>query len=144
MTGLLDPITEIALFIGAMSGITLLLLVAAFAGGTSRRLSRRLQEVSIQVAKPPVAWKGIPYVESLNVDLDRLKTEHVLFEGSAREGVPHFPQNVNIAADRNLIDVRFPVQFVLRPHLDFRGLQRRHRAVVRGGVPAQPGRRFDA
>jgi bifunctional enzyme CysN/CysC len=30
-------------------------------------------------------------------------------------------ENVNIVADRNLIDLRFPVQYVLRPHLDFRG-----------------------
>ncbi len=30
-------------------------------------------------------------------------------------------ENVNIVADRNLIDLRFPVQYVLRPNLDFRG-----------------------
>jgi len=30
-------------------------------------------------------------------------------------------ENVNITADRNLVDFRFPVQTVLRPHLDFRG-----------------------
>jgi bifunctional enzyme CysN/CysC len=33
----------------------------------------------------------------------------------------HHLENVNIAADRNLIDFRFPVQYVLRPHLNFRG-----------------------
>ena len=54
--------------------------------------------VTIQVAKPPAAWKGIPYVESLRLDLDRLTAATRLFEGPAREGVPHFPQNVNIAA----------------------------------------------
>jgi aspartate dehydrogenase len=57
-----------------------------------------VDEVSIQVAKPPAAWKGITYVESLGVDLDRLQGPTTLFEGPAREGVPHFPQNVNIAA----------------------------------------------
>jgi len=57
-----------------------------------------VDEASIQVAKPPVAWKGIPYVERLGVDLERLKEPRTLFEGTAREGVPHFPQNVNIAA----------------------------------------------
>ncbi len=30
-------------------------------------------------------------------------------------------ENVNIATDRNLVDMRFPVQNVLRPHLNFRG-----------------------
>lgn len=57
-----------------------------------------VDEASIQVAKPPAAWKKIEYVESLGVDLDALREARVLFEGSAREGVPHFPQNVNIAA----------------------------------------------
>jgi aspartate dehydrogenase len=57
-----------------------------------------VDRVSIRVAKPPAAWKGIPYVEKLGVDLDALRAPRTLFEGPAREGVPHFPQNVNIAA----------------------------------------------
>jgi aspartate dehydrogenase len=57
-----------------------------------------VDEASIQVAKPPAAWKGIPYVERSGFRLDGLKGPLTLFEGSAREGVPHFPQNVNIAA----------------------------------------------
>jgi aspartate dehydrogenase len=57
-----------------------------------------VEQVSIQVAKPPAAWKGIPYVEKSGVDLSALTSAHTLFEGSAHEGVPHFPQNVNIAA----------------------------------------------
>ena len=57
-----------------------------------------VDEVSIAVTKPPAAWKGIAYVEGLGIDLDRLEAATTLFEGSAREGVPHFPANVNIAA----------------------------------------------
>jgi bifunctional enzyme CysN/CysC len=33
----------------------------------------------------------------------------------------HHLEGVNIATDRNLVDMRFPVQYVLRPNLDFRG-----------------------
>jgi len=33
----------------------------------------------------------------------------------------HHLENVNISTDRNLIDMRFPVQYVLRPNLNFRG-----------------------
>jgi len=33
----------------------------------------------------------------------------------------HHLENVNISTDRNLIDMRLPVQYVLRPNLDFRG-----------------------
>lgn len=57
-----------------------------------------VDEASIQVAKPPAAWKGIPYVERSGVALDHMTSAVTLFEGPAREGVPHFPQNVNIAA----------------------------------------------
>jgi aspartate dehydrogenase len=57
-----------------------------------------VDEASIQVAKPPAAWKGIRYVEEKQFALDGLRAPLTLFEGPAREGVPHFPQNVNIAA----------------------------------------------
>jgi aspartate dehydrogenase len=64
-----------------------------------------VDEVSIRVAKPPAAWKGIPYVENLGVDLDALRAPRTLFEGPARQGVPHFPQNVNIAAVLSLAGI---------------------------------------
>jgi aspartate dehydrogenase len=64
-----------------------------------------VDEVSIRVAKPPAAWKGIPYVEARKVALDNLRQPVTLFEGAAREGVPHFPQNVNIAAVLSLAGI---------------------------------------
>ncbi len=64
-------------------------------------------EVEIAVTKPPAAWKNIAYVERLGVDLDRLPGPRVLFEGTAREGVPHFPQNVNIAAVLSMAGIGF-------------------------------------
>ena len=66
-----------------------------------------VDEVSIAVTKPPVAWKKIDYVERLGIDLDALTGPVTLFEGSAREGVPHFPANVNIAAVLSLAGVGF-------------------------------------
>jgi bifunctional enzyme CysN/CysC len=30
-------------------------------------------------------------------------------------------ENVNVSSDKNLVDFRFPVQYVIRPHQDFRG-----------------------
>ena len=57
-----------------------------------------VDEVRITIAKPPRAWKNIPFVERMGIDLDALTGPATLFEGSAREGVPHFPANVNIAA----------------------------------------------
>jgi len=33
----------------------------------------------------------------------------------------HCLENIHVSADRNLVDFRFPVQYVIRPHLNFRG-----------------------
>jgi len=66
-----------------------------------------VDEVTIAVTKPPAAWKGIAYVEKLGVDLDGLRASRVLFDGTAREGVPHFPANVNIAAVLSMAGIGF-------------------------------------
>ncbi|HZA95747.1 MAG TPA: aspartate dehydrogenase domain-containing protein, partial [Burkholderiaceae bacterium] len=66
-----------------------------------------VDEVTIAVTKPPAAWKSIPYVETLGIDLDCLDGPVTLFDGSAREGVPHFPANVNIAAALSLAGIGF-------------------------------------
>jgi len=66
-----------------------------------------VDDVTIAVAKPPAAWKGIPYVVKLGIDLERLTAPVTLYEGPARAGVPHFPANVNIAAVLSLAGIGF-------------------------------------
>ncbi len=66
-----------------------------------------VEEVTIAVTKPPAAWKGIAYVEKLKVDLDGLRGPLTLYEGPAREGVPLFPANVNIAAVLSMAGIGF-------------------------------------
>jgi len=66
-----------------------------------------VDQVTIAVTKAPAAWKGIPYVERLGVDLDSLSEPRTLFEGPAREGVPLFPANVNIAAVLSMAGIGF-------------------------------------
>jgi aspartate dehydrogenase len=81
-----------------------------------------VDEVSIQVAKPPAAWQGIAHVEALGIDLLRLDRPRTLFDGTARQGVPHFPQNVNIAAVLSLAGIgldRTRLKVVADPALAF-------------------------
>jgi len=81
-----------------------------------------VDEVTIAVTKPPAAWKGIAYVEKLGVDLDSLESPHVLFDGTARAGVPHFPANVNIAAALAMAGIGFDrtrLKVVADPTLKF-------------------------
>jgi sulfate adenylyltransferase large subunit len=56
------------------------------------------------------------------------------------EGTPllYHLEHVHIASDRNLIDVRFPVQWVIRPHSDEHHDYRGYAGVVAGGV-IKPG-----
>ena len=53
------------------------------------------------------------------------------FDGSS---LLHYLESVHIASDRNLTEFRFPVQYVIRPDLDFRG----YAGQVASGV-VQPG-----
>lgn len=79
-------------------------------------------EVEIAVTKPPAAWKDIPFVERLGIDLDRLGGATTLFDGTAREGVPHFPANVNIAAVLSMAGIGFDrtrLKVVADPALKF-------------------------
>lgn len=66
-----------------------------------------VDEVTIAVTKPPAAWKNIPYVGEMRVDLDTLTEPYVIYEGSARQGVPLFPANVNIAAVLSMAGIGF-------------------------------------
>lgn len=60
---------------------------------------------------PMSALLGLNLVESA-------KAEMPWYDGST---LMHMLDNTHIASDRNLIDFRYPVQYVNRPHLDFRG-----------------------
>ena len=66
-----------------------------------------VESVEIVVSKPPAAWQNIPFVGKLNIDLAGLREPLVLFEGAARDGVPHFPANVNIAAVLSMAGIGF-------------------------------------
>jgi len=71
-----------------------------------------------------VAKLGIPDVQF--IPLSALKGDNVVDKSEAMpwyQGPPLLNQleTVHIASDRNLTEMRFPVQYVLRPNLNFRG-----------------------
>ncbi len=60
------------------------------------------------------------------IPISALKGDNVVTHGENMpwyEGTTllHHLETVNVGADRNLVDFRFPVQYVVRPHQDFRG-----------------------
>jgi bifunctional enzyme CysN/CysC len=71
-----------------------------------------------------VAKLDIPDVQF--IPMSALKGDNVVEKSAAMpwyQGPPLLShlETVHIASDRNLADMRFPVQYVLRPNLDFRG-----------------------
>jgi tight adherence protein B len=64
-----DPLGRISLLVGVMSGLTLLLLVAAFTGGTPRQLRRRMLQVSgkqVSPRQPAATLRGSATVRTLS------------------------------------------------------------------------------
>lgn len=79
---------------------TLYLPSGALAGldGIKALAVGRITRASLTTRKPPRALAGAPYVQRRGLKLDRLTKPTVIFEGSAREAIKAFPQNVNVAA----------------------------------------------
>ncbi len=80
---------------GAISGLDA--LKAAKAG--------RITSVRITTRKPIAGLSGAPYLRGKNIDLKTIKTERVIFQGSAVEAVANFPKNINVAAILSLVGI---------------------------------------
>ncbi len=64
-----------------------------------------IEEVTLTTRKPPLSFEGAPLVEKKKIDLSTLNKPVVLYEGSAREAVKLFPQNVNVSATLSLASI---------------------------------------
>jgi len=73
---------------GAISGIDAL---------KAAKLSK-IEKVTLTTKKPPRGLEGAPYLKEKNINVNNIKTEEVIFEGSALEAVKGFPKNVNVSS----------------------------------------------
>jgi len=73
---------------GAISGVDGL---GAFGLATIRK-------VSLITSKPPKGLIGASYLKDKKINLNNLSKEKVVFRGSVKEAVKHFPKNINVAA----------------------------------------------
>lgn len=58
----------------------------------------RLDSVTMTTRKPPAGLAGAPYVVEQGIDLARIKSPEVIFEGDVLEACRGFPANVNVSA----------------------------------------------
>lgn len=65
----------------------------------------RIKSIILTTRKPKEALAGAPYIEERNIDLDSIKKETVIFEGSASEAARAFPKNINVCATLSIAGI---------------------------------------
>jgi len=57
----------------------------------------KIKKVTLTTRKNPLSFKGVDYVRSKKIDLERIHKEKTLFSGTASQAMKYFPQNINVA-----------------------------------------------
>lgn len=87
--------------------------------GVKSASGAKIDKVTLTTKKPPKSLAGAPYLAEKGIDLQDIKQETVLFEGSAREAVKGFPKNVNVAAALSLAGIgpeKTRIRIITSPH----------------------------
>ncbi|MCS7120562.1 MAG: aspartate dehydrogenase [Nitrososphaerota archaeon] len=80
----------------------------------------RVHEVTLITRKPPISFEGSAFIAKSKIDPSKIKEPIVLFDGSAREAVKLFPQNVNVSATLSLAGIgpdRTRVKIITDPNI---------------------------
>jgi aspartate dehydrogenase len=64
-----------------------------------------ITSVTMETRKPPRGLAGAPWIVQQKIDLDAIRTETLIFEGSATEACRAFPANVNVLAALSLAGI---------------------------------------
>ena len=73
--------------------------------GVSSMAQIGITAAKIASNKHPRGYKGAPYIEVENIDLNAITTRTLIFQGNALEAVKAFPANVNVAATLSLAGI---------------------------------------
>lgn len=78
----------------------------------------RISKAVLTTRKPPKGLEGAPYLKEKNIDLNNIREETVIFEGTAQEAIRGFPKNVNVCAALSLAGIgaeRTKVKIITSP-----------------------------
>ncbi len=75
--------------------------------GLKSAMSADVYSVTLTTQKPPRGLAGAPYIVRNNIDLDKITSRTVIFDGTANEAVKAFPANVNVAASLSIAGIGF-------------------------------------
>lgn len=67
--------------------------------------SNKVNSVILTTKKPPKAFLNVAYVVKKKIQLNKLKKDTVIFEGSAYAAIKAFPQNINVAATLSMAGI---------------------------------------
>ena len=57
-----------------------------------------ISNITLTTRKPPSGFAKYPHIREKGIDLDRIESETVLFDGDVDKAVRLFPENINVAA----------------------------------------------
>ena len=63
-----------------------------------KSVSGKIKSLNLTTTKPIIGLQGAPYIISNKINLSKLKNKKIIFEGSLKEAIAGFPQNINVAA----------------------------------------------
>jgi len=89
----------------------------------------KIQSVRMISRKPPIGFKGAPFLAENNIDIENLDKPLKLFDGTAREAAKGFPANLNVSVALSLAGIG-PDQTFLEVWADTTVTRNTHRIEV--------------
>lgn len=82
-------------------GITIYLPSGAICGidGILASSQNKIIKCILTTSKPPGGFKNVKYLQEKKINIDNIKKERIIFEGSPQEAFRHFPKNINVASN---------------------------------------------
>jgi len=108
--------------LGKIKYCDILLPSGAIAGlDAIKSVSGKIKSLNLTTTKPIIGLQGAPYIISNKINLSKLKNKKIIFEGSLKEAVAGFPQNINVAATLFLASKfeNIKVRIIVDPDTEF-------------------------
>jgi|TARA_B100001964_G_C14242314_1_gene605639 aspartate dehydrogenase len=68
-----------------------------------KSVSGKIKSLTLTTTKPIRGLRDAPYIIKNNINLNKLKTKKIIFEGNLKKAIEGFPKNINVAATLFLV-----------------------------------------
>lgn len=86
-----------------------------------KAVSGRIKSLTLTTTKPIQGLENAPYILKNKIDLGKIRDKNIVFEGSLKNAIKGFPQNINVGATLYLASKfnGIKVKIVADPHTQF-------------------------